>query len=134
MVSVDQIKVINSVEIRTAIVKLRSDGIMQYNLKHIPDFNKKDLVELNNVVGIISKGKSYPNLIFIDQFINPDAECREYAASEDSLRYTTADAFIIKSTPLKIIANFYIKVNKPVRPTRIFVSESEALNWLYTFL
>jgi hypothetical protein len=34
----------------------------------------------------------------------------------------------------KILANFYIKINKPERPTKFFNNKDEAINWLKPFL
>lgn len=70
----------------------------------------------------------------MNEFIQVGDDARKYAAGEDSNKYTIADAFVINSIALKLVGNFYIRYNKPVRPTRIFNNEEDALVWLRNFL
>lgn len=48
-------------------------------------------------------------------------------------RVRKASGFIIESIASSIIANLYIKVNKPVVPTRMFDNELDAVHWLRQF-
>jgi hypothetical protein len=130
----EKIVTLKRVELSSATVGLRSDGIMQFNIRPAADYSVKDIIAANEAAARIGNGKAYPNLIYIENFYNADSESRHYLASEESNRYTLADAFVVESVAMKLIGNFYIKVNKPVRPTRIFSSGEEALDWLYTFL
>jgi hypothetical protein len=34
----------------------------------------------------------------------------------------------------RILANFYIKINKPERPTKFFNDKDEAVNWIKQYL
>lgn len=125
---------IRQVELRSVEIKLRSDGIMQFELKPIDSFSINDLKEVNAAAEALGgEGKVYPRLTFVKHFLNMDRELRAYAASEESNRTTTAAAFVTNILALKFIGNFYISFNKPVRPTRIFSSEEEAIEWLKTF-
>jgi hypothetical protein len=45
-----------------------------------------------------------------------------------------ADALLVGSTMMKLIATAYINFNKPKVPTRMFTSEEKAIAWLKTFL
>jgi hypothetical protein len=134
MILEETVTILKKADIDSATVRLRSDGIMQYNVRPNPEYSVKDVIAANEAAAQIGGGKAYPNLVIIETFLNADAESRQYAASEESNRYTIADAFVVNSVALKLIGNFYIKVNKPVRPTRIFSTEEDAVNWLYTFL
>ncbi len=51
------------------------------------------------------------------------------SSAEDNV-HTIADAIIIKSMAQRMIANFYIKFNKPVNPTQIFPDAESAAFWL----
>jgi len=130
----EEISIVKQLELNTATLKLRSDGILQYNMKAVDDFGVKELKDLLKAVGKFGGEKKFLNLIFMDYYINPDSETRNYNASEECNKYTIADAYVVGSSALKLIGNFYIKVNRPVRPTKIFSNETEALDWLYTFL
>ena len=44
--------------------------------------------------------------------------------------FTLADSFVLHSMPQKLLANFYLKINKPVLPTKFFTKITEADKWL----
>ncbi len=41
-----------------------------------------------------------------------------------------AEAFVVKSLSTTLIANFYVKFNKPPNPTRVFSEMESAKKWL----
>lgn len=126
---------IKQVELRSIEIKLRSDGIMQFDLKPCDDFSINDLKKVNRVAEELGGyGKVYPRLTFVNHFFNMDQELRAYAASEESNRTTVAAAFVTNLLVLKFVGNFYISFNKPVRPTRLFDSEEKAVEWLKSFM
>jgi hypothetical protein len=61
-------------------------------------------------------------------------EARAFAAQTKNDEKSIASAFIITSTANKLIGNFYINVNKPTIPTKIFSTEEKAIEWLEGFL
>jgi hypothetical protein len=73
-------------------------------------------------------------LISSDSFAAPTPEARKFLAKAESNPYSSAAAYLTKTLAEKILANAFIRFNKPVRPTRMFTSEAKALEWLQTFL
>lgn len=61
------------------------------------------------------------------------SEARKYTAINEDTINRVATAFVVNSFANKLIVNLYIKLNKPVVPTRMFLSEVNALKWLKTF-
>lgn len=125
---------IKQIELRSVEIKLRSDGIMQFDLKPCDEFTVNDLNEANSVADKLGEDKIFPRLIFVNHFIRFDKDVRAHNATEESLRTTLAAAFVTNILALKFIGNFYISFNKPVRPTRIFNSQKEAVEWLKSFM
>lgn len=76
-------------------------------------------------------GGKYFNIFEFHSFSDIDPEVREWAASPSNNTYTHVDALIINSFPQKIIADFYIRYNKPIKPTRVFNSFTKALEWIH---
>ena len=76
-------------------------------------------------------GGQYYNIYEFDSFSDVDPEVREWAASASNNSYTIIDAIVIKSFPQKILADFYVRFNKPVKPTRIFFSLEKAVEWVH---
>lgn len=85
-------------------------------------------------------------LVYVQEFMGPvrhyavidfggslssSTEARQvYADAEYLQKWRIADAFLVKSLPVRLIANFFIKVTKPKVNTRLFVDEAAAVNWL----
>lgn len=74
--------------------------------------------------------KFYRNLYEFEPLVDLEPEVRAWASSPEGNKRTIADALLISSLPHKLMGNFYIRYNKPVKPTRIFSSRENALNWL----
>lgn len=62
-----------------------------------------------------------------------DAESRNLLSSEIGTRHLTACAIVSKSAISSMLANFFIKINKPKTPTRFFTDASSAKKWLFSF-
>ena len=62
------------------------------------------------------------------------SNARAYSSSPEVDKMNIAMAILAGySLTTTIIANFFIKFNKPKTPTKIFKNEKDALDWLDTF-
>ncbi|MFL5753245.1 MAG: hypothetical protein ACJ76F_07560 [Bacteroidia bacterium] len=120
-------------ELRISSIQLREDGIMHIDIRGDELFVLKDVHELIEAAGKIGGGARFPNLITIGEYTIPDAEARKFASSPEGSIYKTADAFVIKSFSQVLVANFYVKVNKPFVPSHFFKKTEEAEKWLGQF-
>jgi hypothetical protein len=59
---------------------------------------------------------------------------RELLGGKAQQRLTIALALLAGSGVSKVIGNFFLGLNRPRFPTRLFTSESEAIEWLKGFL
>jgi hypothetical protein len=78
------------------------------------------------------EGKTYPCFFDITQVKQTTKEARDYLAVEGNA-LISASAILVSSPMLKMMANFFIMVNKPKNPTRMFTDKEEALAWLGQF-
>jgi hypothetical protein len=69
-------------------------------------------------------------LLDIRHVRSADKECRAYGTSSDTSTHPTAMALLVKSPVSRVIGNFYIGLNKPLYPTKLFTSEESAVEWL----
>jgi hypothetical protein len=60
-------------------------------------------------------------------------EARRLYARPQTAQITAAVALLIDSPFNATMGNFYLQINKPVVPTRLFASEAEAFEWLGAF-
>lgn len=73
--------------------------------------------------------QSFPSLFDITKVKHSTKEARDYMANEGNVG-VDASGMLISSPMLKMAANFYISVNKPKNPTRLFTDRQEAVAWL----
>lgn len=108
----------------------RADGIFQIcyaeNKTYTLEENKRILARSIDLRG---KEKSLVLLTGGD-FTSHDAESRIYNSSLEVMDYCLAVALVSESLAGKLMANFFIKFNRPEAPTRFFNSEEEAIIWL----
>ena len=60
-------------------------------------------------------------------------EARDYFANERTASIQRATALLISSPASRIIGNFFMGLNKPISPTRLFTDPREAIKWLQTY-
>lgn len=60
----------------------------------------------------------------------PTQEARRAGASEEYSKHVNALAFYSNNLALKILGNLFIKVSRPIVPTRFFDEREKALEWL----
>lgn len=111
-------------------LKLISPNVVHVEIhKSDADICLDDLKKLTTELGIIGEEKKLYVIVDILKHNTISKEGRAYSASEESQIYTKANAIIISSLAMRIGANFFININKPVRPTRVFNSVDQALEW-----
>jgi len=74
--------------------------------------------------------KIYKNLFEFESHVDLDPEVRVWASAPDGNKFTIADALVINNLAHRLLASFYLRYNKPIKPTRIFYNKDKALNWL----
>jgi len=114
-------------------MSMRSDGIIQTVIKDDCDVRISDAELLMDAYLKLGKGKKIPHLIVFGEFAMADRSVLEYMA-EEANAYGKADAVVITSMAHKILANFYLKFQKPSVPTKFFKAEDEAVEWLQEYV
>ena len=115
-------------------LKFGFDGIMYGYVTDDPEDQVYTQRLVNQAIGEMTNGQKVPLLLEYKGIILPTLEAREFWASEENSKFTLADAFVMKSLPMKLIGNFYLNFNKPSKPTRIFSNRKEAISWLKSFI
>jgi hypothetical protein len=92
--------------------------------------------DLKNLVAAQKKNISLvlPVLVFCENNAMADVLLLSKLSKNENNPYSKADAFVLNSIAQKILANFYVKINKPERPTKFFNNLDEALIWLKKYI
>ena len=109
---------------------LRKDNIIQLQIHEHFFVELKDAMLILEDITKLSNGHKYPLLVIYADDTSFSNETRVYISKHT---LTKADALVSKSLALRIIGNFYIKMNKPIRPTKLFNDADDAITWLQTF-
>jgi|ERR1051326_226765 hypothetical protein len=123
-----------TIAIREADITLRADGIIQILYREGTvidlDVQKRVLDVFIELTGDVKRPMLFEAL---DQ-CSVTREARENAIKMEDKVPASAYAVVAQSLAYKLIANFYLKVNKPKSPYRVFNNKEEALDWLRLFL
>jgi len=75
-----------------------------------------------------------PVLVLCGSYSSTDTVFLKHLSKNENNPYSKADAFVITSIAQKILANFYIKIFIPERPTRFFKTKEDAIIWLKQYI
>ncbi len=129
-----EVTILKTVSNFGSIVSLRSDGIMQIDMKANNTLQLVDAKQMVNAFAEVGGGKKYPLLFIAGDFALASPDARKYASGIEANQYTLASVFVVKNSIQKMMGNAYITFNKPITPTKIMTSQEAAITWLKTFL
>jgi hypothetical protein len=127
-------EIIREIRINEATVAMRSDGIVQVT------FNKNITIDvplqmlLLNLYNEITEKKKHPFLYEAFSGVKVTKDAKENAIHIESLGPGKAYAIVAESVAYQLIANFYVKVKKPVYPFKVFTKKEDAVKWLRGFV
>jgi len=120
----------NFVQLDKLNISLLEDGIVHNYIKFGEMIEAQDVHNIRDCNLNLVNFKPYGVLVESDELTSFSKEARDLAASKEIDCRSAAKALLIKSLGQRIIANFYLKFNKPFIPTRVFENKSEACDWL----
>lgn len=119
---------------RAQWIRLGGDGIVYVTAKPGVEMDLADAEETIQKVGLICNGVVRPVLVDMSDLKSISREARSYFAGPDTAKVEAATALLTRSPLNKVMGNFFLRLHKPLIPTRLFSSEVEAVEWLRTFL
>ncbi|MBC5992406.1 DUF7793 family protein [Pontibacter cellulosilyticus] len=108
------------------------EGILHVYYKRIENMDLDIAKECVLTRKEFTNNRVYPCLINVIQMKSSTKEARDFFATEGN-EGISASALIVNSSAFKMMANFYIMVNRPKNPTRLFTDKASALEWLEQF-
>ena len=106
-------------------------NILVYRVKQDIVVDVHEISEMLKYVEEFMGPKRHYAIIDFGESLLSTSEARDrYAQSPYIQQYRIADAFLVRSLALRIVANFFIKVTRPKVKTKLFTDESAAIEWL----
>ncbi|MCE3294433.1 MAG: hypothetical protein K0R65_147 [Crocinitomicaceae bacterium] len=107
------------------------DGIVRTKVKPGSEVGVIEARENSAAVnGLSVNGEKFPLLIDARGIKSISREARNQFSVRGRETNTTSFAIIIDSPLSRVIGNFFMGINKPAVPTRLFENEEEAITWL----
>jgi len=122
----------NIKQYRLAVLEFNEDkNLLIFKVNQNITVEVEDINEMiSYVIEFVGHRRHYAIVDFGSQ-VNSTTESRNiYAQSEYLNKYRIADAFIVETLALKLIANFFIKVTQPKIRTKSFTNIPDAMEWL----
>lgn len=125
---------VNAKELSAYYTWMGKDGIARTKVKPSAEVTLEDAKENSIAVNALSEGDSFPLLIDSRNIRSISKEARDFFSMNNRESAVVAFAIIIDSPLSRIIGNFFMGLNKPRVPARLFTGEKEAIKWLKEFL
>lgn len=110
-----------------AVLRLRPDGLLHLVWRPGVNVQEEDAVSAVMMINRISAGQDRPLLVDMRTVGNTSAAARDVFG----VPHAASRIALLGESPVdRVIANFFIGVHGPQRPTRYFTSEQAAITWL----
>jgi hypothetical protein len=121
--------------LRSQSISLGDDGIVRARMN--PGVFHIELADAQEVIRAMSAlcgGVRRPVLVDLRELRSMTRECRTYFAGPETAAIQAAAGLLVVSPVARALGNFFMGLNKPLVPTRLFTSEPETLVWLSGFM
>ncbi|MBA3663915.1 MAG: hypothetical protein H0W61_06865 [Bacteroidetes bacterium] len=106
------------------------DGICRTVTKELAEINLEQAMENSVAVSSLYKDRKFPLLIDARNIKYMSKEARKFFSTNGRDIKITCFGIMVKSPLSRVIGNFFMGLNKPEIPARLFDSEADALQWL----
>ena len=111
-------------------VRLLEPGIVESCVNEGAAIDVEDIWEIRRANEFFCPGRKYAILVAPDNFNSITEEARALTASESFSHHTCGKALMVHNTATRLVAEFYLRINKPIMPTRVFTDRNKAIRWL----
>ncbi|MDP2385385.1 MAG: hypothetical protein Q8M29_03365 [Bacteroidota bacterium] len=108
---------------------LHEEGYYELQINDDVEIDIDDVKEIVKAQKKLS-GKRLPTLISAAGQAITNVETLSYLSKNENFPYSKAGAYVVTSASQRLLANFYLKLKHPERPTRFFDTKDEAVKWV----
>ena len=125
-------KIAKRVETEWAVLELTESGVLVF--RYFKGVELSETVARTVVAaGVELCGDLVPTpvLALLDEINGFTRGAQKFFAESEENQAASARVALVVSSPIaKVIANFFMKLNKPRVPTRMFTDQAKAMTWL----
>ncbi|MEO6306249.1 MAG: hypothetical protein ABIP51_24080 [Bacteroidia bacterium] len=121
----------SKISLSTSICKmeLKSNDIVYIYTFEDAEIEIPEIDELNKNVRSLVSDRPYYLIVFPGVGSTSSHEARKYAAKLKD-KNVVAEAIVLNNLAIRLLANFYMTVNRPKQKIKLFSNESAALAWI----
>jgi len=112
---------------------IHDDLLIEFKIKKNVTLQAGDVWESRDMSVNHFPGKKFLVLFEAEDGADVSGDARRAGASEEYTRHVDALALFSQKLHEKIIGNLFLKINKPIVPTKFFDNRDEAISWLKNF-
>jgi hypothetical protein len=109
---------------------LGSDGVLYIECQPNTIMTIKEAKESTEIGSELLNHTPHPLLCDLTNVTKMTQECRKHFSGPEHAAIFTKCALIVTSPISRIIGNFFLGANRPIKPTRLFTDRNEGLKWL----
>jgi len=107
----------------------KEDKLVEFYMKDI-EIEKPDIVEMHIETLRLTNGAKYASIFSAKDFFSITGEARTEGSKPYYSENLIAQALVVKNLAQRLIGNFIMKFNKPIRDTKMFPERKEAKIWI----
>lgn len=117
------------IELKNCYLELDNDGIVELRILPNCTVETEEIDEIfENIHSQLPSARGL--LVTAGKEASLSQEAREKVSAGNVTEQIVADAIVVEHYQHHMTANFFVRYNKPQRPTQIFKTAKEARNWL----
>jgi hypothetical protein len=124
------VETLKKIELEYARIQLLPNKIVRVEMFDDVIIGLKECRGINRAIGELSEGKEAPVLMVPGHHTHFLPESRDFSASPEGQMFTMGDALVVSNLGQRILMQFYLKFNRPPKPSKAFDTEDHAIEWL----
>lgn len=120
-------------ETKAFVMTIHDDLLIEFKVKKNVTLQESDVWESRDLSLGYLPGSKFLVLMEADENADYSADARKAGASAEYAKHVKAVALCSSKLHENIVGNLYLKINKPIVPTRFFDSRDKAIEWLKGF-
>jgi hypothetical protein len=122
-------ELVDSATIEGLIISVYANAIVHIKVQKYISVTAITFEKSKEYFATLGPEKRYHFVFEFANFSDVDPNMRKQRATKEGTQFSLSDALVISNLPQKMIGDFYLRINKPVRPTKVFFSIDKALAW-----
>ncbi len=117
-------------ETDTFLMTIHDDLLIEFMVKKNMTLQEKDVWESRSLSVNYMPNKKFHVLMEAEENFDASGDARRAGASQEYSKHVAALALCSNKLHETIIGNLFLKINKPIVPTKFFDDRTKALQWL----